>query len=65
MYVQKLMPQSKELTSNLKVVKDICEELEGFYESFVMDKIWSKDKSRVTVCFTAEKIKAEYITNWV
>ena len=57
------MPQSKELTSNLQVVKDICEELEGFYESFVMDKVWSKDKSRVTVCFTAEKIKSGYITN--
>lgn len=57
------MPQSKELTSNLQVVKDICEELEEFYESFVMDKIWSKDKSRVTVCFTAEKIKPESIAN--
>ena len=57
------MGQSKELTANLQVVKDICEELEGFYESFVMDKVSSKDKSRVTVCFTAEKIKQGCIPN--
>lgn len=57
------MPQSKELTANLQVIKDICEELEGFYESFVMDRIGSKDNSRVTVCFTAEKIKQSCIPN--
>ena len=57
------MGQSKELTANLQVVKDICEELEGFYESFVMDKVYSKDNSKVTVCFTAEKIKQSGIPN--
>ena len=57
------MPKSKELTSNLQVIKEVCEELEGFFEAFTMDRVWSKDDSKLTVCFTAEKIKPKWMRN--
>lgn len=46
---------NKHLTSNLEVIKELCEELEGFFEAFTMDKVWSKDRNKVTVAFTAER----------
>ena len=51
------------LTSNLDVVKEVCEELEGFFEAFQMDKYWNKDKTKLTVAFTAEKIQERYVSN--
>ncbi len=51
------MGKSKHLTSNLEIVKDLCGDLEGFFDAFNLDKIWSKDGQKVTVCFTAEQIK--------
>ena len=48
--------------SNLDVIKELCDELEGFFESYVMDRVWSQDNSKVTICFTAEKIrKSRYV----
>ncbi len=43
--------------TNLNIIKDLCDELEGFFEAFTMDRVWNTDNSKVTVCFTAEKIK--------
>ncbi len=51
------MGKANTLTSNLDVIKELCEELEGFFEAFQMDRVWSTDNSKVTVCFTAEKMK--------
>ena len=51
------MSKSKQITSNLDVVKELCDDLEEFFEAFHMDRVWSNDNSKVTVCFTAEKIK--------
>ena len=53
------------LTSNLDVVKEVCDELEGFFEAFQMDKYWNKDMTKITVAFTAEKIQERYVPNWV
>ena len=49
---------SKYTESNLDVIKELCDDLEGFFESFILDRVWSADEDRVTVCFTAEKIKS-------
>ena len=54
------MGKSNRLTSNLNVVKELCDELEGFFEAFYMDRVWSEDNSKVTIAFTAEKIKRGY-----
>ncbi len=53
------MGQSKAITSNLNIIKELCEELENFFEAFTMDRVWSTDNSKVTVCFTAEQIKGK------
>ena len=54
------MGYSNYQTSNLNVVKALCDELEGFFEAYQMDKVWSKDKSKITIAFTAEKLKRGY-----
>ena len=54
------MGKSNRLTSNLNVVKELCNELEGFFEAFYMDRVWSEDNTKVTIAFTAEKIKRGY-----
>lgn len=54
------MGKSTKLTSNLTVVKELCDELEGYFEAFYMDRVWSKDNSKVTICFTAEKLREGY-----
>jgi len=51
------MGRGRQLTSNLAIIKELCGDLEGVFEAFEMDKLWSKDGEKVTVCFTAEKIK--------
>jgi hypothetical protein len=57
------MGRAAHLTSNLDVVKEVCEELEGFFEAFQMDKYWNKNKTKLTVAFTAEKIQPRYMPN--
>ena len=57
------MGKSTKITSNLNVVKELCEELEGFFEAFYMDRVWNESQDKVTVCFTAEKIKKRYMPN--
>ena len=57
------MGKSRVVSSNLQVIKEVCDELEGFFEAFTMDKVWSKNNSKLTVCFTAEKLKHGLITN--
>ncbi len=49
---------NKHATTNLDVIKELCDDLEEFFEAFVLDRVWNKQKDRVTVCFTAEKIKS-------
>jgi len=49
---------NKHATTNLDVIKELCDDLEDFFEAFVLDRVWNKQKDRVTVCFTAEKIKS-------
>jgi len=61
-YVQ-FMGTSNSTTSNLDVVKELCDELEGFFESYQMDRVWSENNDKVTVCFTAEKIKKKWLVN--
>lgn len=55
-----MMGRRKALTSNLQVVKELCRDLEGVFEAFEMDKVWSEDGTKVTVAFTAEKLKPGY-----
>ena len=57
------MGYSNKIKSNLQVVKDLCEELEGFYEAFQMDKFWDEGKNKVTIAFTCEKIQKRYLPN--
>lgn len=57
------MGRSNKLTSNLDVVKSLCDELEGFFEAFQMDRVWDKDQNKVTVCFTAERIQKRWLPN--
>ncbi len=57
------MGRANTLTSNLNVVKAVCDELEEFFEAFQMDKFWNEDRTKLTVAFTAEKIKARYLPN--
>ena len=57
------MGRSNKLTSNLDVVKELCDELEGFFESFQMDRVWSEDTNKVTIAFTAERIQKRYLHN--
>ena len=54
------MGRSNSTTSNLDVVKEVCDELEEFFEAYQMDRVWSKDNDKVTICFTAEKLKRGY-----
>ncbi len=54
------MGKSNTLTSNLDVVKQLCDELEEFFEAFQMDRVWSQDNNKLTVCFTAEKIQKRW-----
>ena len=42
---------------NLRVVKNLIETLSPSFETFTIDKIWSKDGNKVTVAFTCEKLK--------
>ena len=57
------MGKSNTLTSNLDVIKGVCDELEEFFEAFQMDKYWNADKTKLTVAFTAEKINQRYLPN--
>jgi len=57
------MGKANTLTTNLDVVKELCDELEGFFEAFQMDRVWSQENDKVTVCFTAEKIKKKWFVN--
>ena len=43
--------------SGLAIVKDVCTQLEEVFDVFTMDKVWSEDGTRVTICFTADKLK--------
>ena len=59
------IPQDNPLAKSTRtdVIKELCDELEGFFEAYQMDRCWSKDNSKVTVCFTAEKIKNKWLPN--
>ena len=57
------MGPSNRVKSNLDVIKDLCEELEGFFEAFEMDKYWDEGKNKVTVAFTCERIQKRYLSN--
>jgi len=57
------MGTSNSTESNLDVVKELCDELEGFFEAYNLDRVWSNDNSKVTVCFTAERVKKKWFTN--
>jgi len=57
------MGSSNRLKSNLDVVKALCDELEGFFEAFQMDRVWNKENNKLTICFTAEKIKKRWLPN--
>jgi len=57
------MGNSNNITSNLDVVKLLCDELEEFFEAYQMDRVWSKDNTKLTICFTAEKIQKKWLPN--
>jgi len=57
------MSRSNKQTSNLNVVKELCDELEGFFEAFQMDRVWNENKTKVTVCFTAERMHKRWLPN--
>jgi hypothetical protein len=54
---------NKHTKTNLDVIKELCDDLDDFFEAFVMDRVWNEQKDRVTVCFTAEKIQPRYVEN--
>ena len=43
--------------SDLQVIRELCGDLEDTFECFTLDRVWNKDKTRVTVCFTAEQVR--------
>jgi len=47
-------------TTGLAIVKDLCESLETVFGVFTIDKVWSEDGSKVTLAFTAEKLKPPF-----
>jgi len=54
--------------SNLTIIKDLCEDLEGHFEAFTLDRHWNEERDRVTVCFTAEQVKSSpeiYTKRWL
>ena len=52
-----MMMSNKNTRSNLTVIKDLCDDLEEFFECFTLDRHWNADRDRLTVCFTAEQVK--------
>ena len=57
------MGRSNHVESNLDVIKELCDELEGFFDAYQMDRVWSKNEDKVTICFTAERMKKKWFTN--
>ncbi len=57
------MGKSNKLTSNLDVVKELCDDLEEFFEAFQMDRVWNEANTKVTVAFTAEKVRKRWLNN--
>lgn len=51
------MMSNKNTRSNLTVIKNLCDDLEGVFEAFKLDKYWNEDRDKITICFTAEQIK--------
>ena len=43
--------------SDLQVIKELCGDLEDSFKCFTLDRYWNKDKTRLTVCFTAEQVR--------
>jgi hypothetical protein len=62
------MSRNGKATTNLDVIRDLLEDLEGFFEAFVLDKHWNDEHDKVTICFTAEQIKSSpeiYTKRWL
>jgi len=57
------MGRSNQLTSSLDIVKEICDDLGEFFEAFQMDKVWNADNTKVTIAFTAEKVRKKWLAN--
>ncbi len=57
------MRRSKILSSNLDIIRELCNDLEECFEAFYMDRVWNEKQDKVTICFTAEKIKMRYMPN--
>lgn len=49
--------------SNLKIIEQLCKELEGFFEVFEIDKYWDEQRNKVTLAFTCQKIQQRYLPN--
>jgi len=46
--------------NSLKTVIGICKELETVFGVFNIDKVWSEDGTKVTLAFTAERLKTPF-----
>jgi len=54
-----MMANNKQIKSNLKIIKSLCDDLEEFFECFTLDRVWNEKEDTLTVCFTAEKVKEQ------
>ncbi len=43
--------------SDLQVIKELCGDLEDAFRCFTLDRYWNEEKTRLTVCFTAEQVR--------
>jgi len=43
--------------SDLQVIKELCGDLEDAFACFTLDRYWNEEKTRLTVCFTAEQVR--------
>ena len=52
-----LMTSNGKAISDLQVIKELCGDLEDSFRCFTLDRYWNEDKTRLTVCFTAEQVR--------
>jgi hypothetical protein len=51
------MTSNGKAISDLQVIKELCGDLEDTFACFTLDRYWNKEKTRLTVCFTAEQFR--------
>ena len=57
LHVEVLTMGNGKAISDLQVIKELCGDLEDAFRCFTLDRYWNDDKTRLTVCFTAEQYR--------